>query len=249
MKQSDAIKTLNKISVSQWGLFTSAQAQMSGVSRLSLSRLCEKEFIERLGFGIYKMSSTPSSRLTDIQVAWLSLEPKKFAHERRAQREKDFIVGGHTATYLYEVGDLYPDPYLFLSPRRKQSQRSELSFRMSTLSKDDVRLIDGLPVTSPERTIATLASEGEDLSHIEGVMIGFAKHYTLDESTLGTLLSPHSKKYGFADGRAFSTHLHMQDLQRKVQDFERTIKTNPSLARLVTKNLEPIIQLHEKELK
>jgi len=113
---------------------------------------------------------------------------------------------------------------------------------MSALSKDDVRLIDGLPVTSPERTIATLASEGEDLSHIEGAMLGFAKHYTLDESTLGTLLSPHSKKYGFVDGTSFSAHLYMQVFLNRAQDFKQTFMKNPAFAEIVNKDFRPMIQ-------
>ncbi|WP_277210844.1 hypothetical protein [Isoptericola croceus] len=38
-----------------------------------------------------------------------------------------------------------------------------------TLEPQDVRLIDGMPTTTPERTIADLVRSGHDLSHVAGV--------------------------------------------------------------------------------
>ena len=218
MKQLDDIKELSKIASSQWGMFTAAQAGKIGITRLQLSRLSEKEQIERQAFGVYKMAGSPRGQFDEVRVAWLSVDPKKSVSERQKERENGIVVGGHTAAYLYGAGDLWPAPYYFISPSRKQTQREEILFRKRSLTSKDVVLVEGLPVTTPEYTIATLATEGEDLSHIADVAFAMQRSRTIDKGLLRELLSPYAKKYGFAryNGDAFLQYLFKGVSQVKI---------------------------------
>jgi predicted transcriptional regulator of viral defense system len=209
MSQLEHIAKLTEIASSQWGLFTTAQAKRVGVERVQLSRLADRKMIERHAFGVYRISGAPASRFVDIQVAWLSTDPNKLAEERLAERQNSVVVGGHTAAYLYDAGSLWPTPYLFITPIRRQTQRPEIVFRKRDLAERDIVVIDGIPVTSPEYTIAMLAAEGEDASHIAEVVYAMSKTHTVDKDYLEQLVSPYAKRYGYQnrDGKAFVQYL------------------------------------------
>ena len=227
MKQLDDIKELSKIASAQWGMFTAAQASQIGITRLQLSRLSEKEQIERQAFGVYKMAGSPKGQFDDVRVAWLSVDPKKAVSERQRARENGIVVGGHTAAYLYGAGDLWPVPYYFISPSRKQTQREDILFRKRSLSSEDVALVEGIPTTTPEYTIAALAAEGEDLSHIADVVFAIQKSRSIDKGLLKELLSPYAKKYGYEshDGEAFLQYLFEGVFRAKIQEIKDMTNT------------------------
>lgn len=228
MKQLDDIKKLAEIASSQWGMFTTAQAEKLDVSRLQLSRLVEKEQIERLSFGVYRMAGVPRERLDDIRAAWLSVDPKKSAAERQNEKENGITIGGHTAAYLFDAGDLWPNPFLFISPERRQTQRDEIQFRKRKLAPEDVTLVNGIPVTTPECTIAVLAAEGEDLSHIADVVFAFSKNRSMHKDRLRELLSPYAKKYGFSNrgGEAFVQYLFEGVSQSKAWEISENLASS-----------------------
>ena len=252
MKQLGDIKTLSELSSSQWGMFTTAQAIRSGVTRRQLSELSKKGHIERIDFGAYHLEGAPTERFSDIKAAWISIEPQKYVWERLAEWEKGIVVGGHTAANLYEVGDLWPSPFLFMSQNRKQTRKEEITFRKFALSRNDVTLIEGLPVTSPELTIATLASESTDLSHIETVVSDLYKIRSIDEKKLAVLLSPYSKKYGFGlrNGKAFTYQLLWHAITRRLfitEDSQRQLRffDNEMSRDLIDSHMEQLARISE----
>lgn len=175
MKETTAISRLEEEASSQWGMFTTAQAQQGNVSRQHIAQLLKRGQIERASSGVYRFTSAPSTSSDDIKAAWLSTNPKKFAHERIAHKNYDAVITGSTAAYLYEVGDLYASPYTFGVQMRRQSQRPDIRYIKSSWDDEDITLIEGLPTARPEKTIADLIRSHEDTSLISDVAIDFEK--------------------------------------------------------------------------
>ena len=54
-KSTDTLAALLRLGSTQWGLFTTTQATVAGVSRYWLDRLIEQEVIHRIGRGVYAL--------------------------------------------------------------------------------------------------------------------------------------------------------------------------------------------------
>lgn len=109
------------------------------------------------------VSST--DRFQALHAAWLSLDPGHTVEER-INKSREAIVASHTsAAALHAMGDLLSDVPELNTKRRKQTVRAIRLHRLP-LTPEDVVLIDALPTTTPERTIADLVQSGHDLTHI-----------------------------------------------------------------------------------
>lgn len=197
MKSGNALRVLAEITVHQWGMVTSAQAAIHGITRLTLSRLTEAGHLERLAHGVYKVSGTPSDQFEDLRIAWLSTEPKATGESRLQEREAGVVVAGASAARLHEIGDLWPGRHEFVSPKRRQSQRAEIRYRQRTLEPSDVTLVQGLPTMTIERTIADLVEEIADLSLVGDALRDAASKRNLDFDRLRELLIPLAARNGF----------------------------------------------------
>ena len=74
------------------------------------------------------------------------------------------VVTGATATVVHGIGELQPTPYTFAVASRRQSQRPEIRYRVRPLIAEEWSQVEGLPVTSVERTVRDLLADGADLS-------------------------------------------------------------------------------------
>ena len=77
MKSTEALRVLAELTSYQWGMVTSAQASMRGVTRLDLSRLADSGHTIRLAHGVYMDAGAPGDQYDDLRAAWLSTEPKR----------------------------------------------------------------------------------------------------------------------------------------------------------------------------
>jgi len=206
MKTTQALRALADLTSSQWGLVTTAQAAHVGVGRLELSRLTHTGHLERLGHGIYRAASAPTERRESLKAAWLSINPKLTAAERLRQHPYDAVVSGAAASWLLDMGNLVPEPYEFTTPMRRQTQRSELVYRTKLLPKTSVTIREGLPVTTPEQTIADLVESDMDKSLVADAI---AAAPSLDLQQLVELLAPMAARNGQAtgNGRALLEHI------------------------------------------
>ena len=141
------LRELNQLTAAQWGLVTTAQAGRRGVSRLYLSRLADAGHLVRLGHGIYRAAGVPADRFEPLKAAWLTIDPKLTAEERLRRPVPDAVTSGAAAAYLHGMGDLVPEPYEFTVPERRQTQRSEIRFRMRQLPRASISLRAGLPLS------------------------------------------------------------------------------------------------------
>jgi predicted transcriptional regulator of viral defense system len=131
--------------------FTVADAERFGISRKTLARLAQDldatERIARFDRGIYQV--LPDQRQDHILAAWRKVG-------------EDAIASHQTALALLNLSDVDPMHYEFTVPRARRSRAHGARFRLhTTTSRPKTVTVDGVPVTSPARTIVDCALLGE----------------------------------------------------------------------------------------
>lgn len=209
MKSKDALRTLAEVTAYQWGMVTSAQASMHGITRLDLSRLAADGQLERLAHGVYKDAGAPAGPFDDLKAAWLSTDPQTMGEARIKDLTNGVVVAGESAADLHGIADFRALRHEFVSPARRQSQRSAIRHRQRTLNPRDVTLVEGLPVMTMERTISDLIEEVGDLSLVADALRDASRKRDLDLERLRTLLAPLAHRNGFkkSDGAALLDRL------------------------------------------
>lgn len=200
MKARNALRELAEMSASQWGMVTSAQAATRGVTRLDLSRLTGSGDLIRLAHGVYKDAGAPSGAHLDVRAAWLSSDPARLASDRLDDGHRGVVVSGQTAAWLHDIGDLRSNRTELTSPVRRQTQRADLHYRRRELLEEDVTIRDGLPVTTPERTIVDLVEDRTDLSIVADVLRDASRKSELDLELLANSLAPLAERTGHRKG-------------------------------------------------
>ena len=211
MKKSSHISDLETLAASQWGMFTTAQAQALGVRRNQISRLVDSLRAEPMCYGVYRFTAGAEADMADVKAAWLSVFPEKTAYDRLSTKHHDAIAVGRTAAYALGAGDFLPMPYTFALSRRKQTSREDIRFLLCSVDDSDVVYIDGIPATSFERTVYDLVRLDED-PDLVGKFIQDAvrkKGHVFDREKMSDLLAPLAARNGFSprDGRSFADSL------------------------------------------
>lgn len=237
MKSSDALRLLAELSSSQWGMVTSAQGSMRGVTRLDLSRLAEAGHLVRLAHGVYMDAGAPGDEFDDLRAAWLSTAPDRLAESRLSDRPSGVVIAGASAARLHSIGDLPASRHDFVSPVRRQSQRQEIRYRQRALDPRDVTLVEALPVMTVERTIADLIEDRQDLSLVADALRDASDRRVLDLDRLRELLAPLAERNGFrkGDGSALLNRL-MEIAGIDLKALARRIASTPDLGALVAAN-------------
>jgi len=188
---------------------------------MQLSRMVKDGHLERIGHGIYRDTGAPTGRFDAVKAAWLSINPQLTADQRLTSKPADAVASGATAAYLLGLGDLVPEPYQFTVPQRRQTQRHELVFRVRQLSVESVTRREGLPVTTPEQTIADLLEERMDKSLVADVLKDAGR---IDRDRLARLLTPLAARNSFrsGDGEAFRNALE-QLARRDIDSLVRAV--------------------------
>lgn len=159
---SDAIDHdgLYRLAESQAGYFTARQALASGMDRSTLRHHARPGGrYERVRRGLYRLRHFPSSPHEHIVAAWLSV------------RDGPAVVSHESALELYELSDLIPGAVHITLPRAKRGQRPRPGVRFHTLERppgpSEIRSVEGVPVTSPERTIVDSLEAGTQPEQVE----------------------------------------------------------------------------------
>jgi len=202
---SDAAATASRLAAGQWGLLTTAQAQRHGISRDQLNHLVAVGVLERVEHGVYAAIAAPDGH-RDKRVAWLVLAPGLMAEERLADPTATGVLSHTSAAALHQLGDLRDDIPEVTVSRRKQTRRPMRIHRLP-LAADDVTLVEGLPVTTPERTVADLLRDGHDLDHIAHLTGDGLTRGVIDVAALARQLEPVAHRMGATDGPAAAAKL------------------------------------------
>lgn len=147
------------IAAGQWGMFTTAQAAAVGVSRLEVARLVDAGLVRRVRQGVHVMPGVPSDAFEEVRAEWLATDPARTAGERRSDDDQ-VVVSDESAAAIHGIGDLSAGGVHLTASRRLQTRQAWVSVHQRTLTAKEFQWIDGLPVTTPRRTLEDLAASG-----------------------------------------------------------------------------------------
>ena len=150
MSIDDLVARVAALAQRQHGLVRLDQFEPAEHRRLR--HLAARGIIQRLATGVYRVSGSPSTWMQTVQAAAWALG-------------KDAVISHRSAGRLYRLERFEDDPAVELTVPRGQRQRGFEALPITIHSttwplNGDVRRVDGLPVTSPERTIIDLARAG-----------------------------------------------------------------------------------------
>lgn len=151
---------LYQIAEQQAGYFTASQAEAAGMDRSTLRHHARPGGrYERVRRGLYRLRHFPSSPHEHVVAAWLPL------------RSSGAVVSHESALELHELADVIPSAVHVAIPRAKRGVRPRLGVRIHTLelplAEDEVRTVNGVPVTSPERSIVDALDSGSAPEQIQ----------------------------------------------------------------------------------
>jgi len=137
---------LYSLADAQLGYFSTSQAEELGVDRRYLSHHVRSGNLERVDRGVYRLLNYPSHPFEDVMatVLWVG----------------DGAVASHdTALAIYGLADAMPAVIHITVPRRFRGSRPGVLIHRATLPADDVTVREGIPVTTPLRTILDVAAD------------------------------------------------------------------------------------------
>lgn len=157
---SDVVHRTYQFAEQQAGYFTAIQAQAAGMDRSTLRHHARPGGLyERVRRGLYRLRHFPSSPHEHVVAAWLPL------------RASGAVVSHESALELHGLADVIPSAVHVSIPRAKRGVRPRPGVRIHTLelplAEDEVRAVNGVPVTSPERSIVDALDGGSAPEQIE----------------------------------------------------------------------------------
>jgi predicted transcriptional regulator of viral defense system len=158
------------------GLVTAEQARQSGFTDSVLARLVQRGRLERTSRGVYRIPYFPPGRFSQY------LEAVLWA---RANRGPEAVAISHlTALSMYGIS-ANPDLIHLTVPNsarlRRQQPRGVVVHRNS-LTEDDIRIREGIPVTSISRTVHDLLSSDARLDLIRQAISEARREGFIEES-------------------------------------------------------------------
>lgn len=139
---------LYEIAEAQLGYFTAAEARAAGVRQVRLVQLHQSGDVERVSRGVYRLTRYPASPLGQYMAAIL------WPQVRRPDARG--VLSHDSALALYELSDANPARVHLTLPTAMRIRRTvprHLVLHYAELAPADVRHVEGIPVTTPERTI------------------------------------------------------------------------------------------------
>ncbi|MEP7016446.1 MAG: type IV toxin-antitoxin system AbiEi family antitoxin domain-containing protein [Actinomycetota bacterium] len=203
---TNVVARASHIAAGQWGLLTTAQAAHEGISRLQLARLADAGVLQRVGRGVYATTSSADEHL-GLRAAWLALDPAQTAERRLVNPIAAGVVSHASAAGLHQLGDLLDDQHEFTLAQRKQTARGGIRIHRGDLLEQDVTIVEGLPVTTVERTIADLLRAGHDPEHVAQILGQGVRRGVVDPAVLAAHLDPLARRHHQPDGSGLVEYL------------------------------------------
>lgn len=176
MGRRNNISSIEELAASEDGVFTAAQARLFGIPRYALAYAEKVGKVERVAHGAYRLTASLDDGLDGLRAAYKLTVPEKWTHERMRSFD-GFAVSGVTAAHIHGIGDLHPDPYEIVTPRRFNSRMEGVRFTIKSLSESDIVWKSGVPVTRVEATIVSLVDNGEDTSLVADAFMEAVRKY------------------------------------------------------------------------
>lgn len=129
----------------QHGYFTSAQAKAAGLIQNTLTMMAHRGAIERVSRGVYRIANYPVSPLSQYMEAVLW-----------PQAGIKGVISHQSALAFHGLSDVSPAKvHITVSPdhRVRRDTPAYLVLHSARLEDSDVQVLNGIPVTTPVRSI------------------------------------------------------------------------------------------------
>jgi hypothetical protein len=140
------------IAADQHGYVTTADARDHGIAPINLSRMAQREILERRATGVYRLRLTPVGPRDAYMEA--TLWP---------QRGVRGVLSQETALALYEMSDVNPASIHIAVPVAHRVRRAvPRIYRLhhEDLDPTDVTAFDGIPIVTPAHAVRQAATAG-----------------------------------------------------------------------------------------
>lgn len=155
---------LYRIAEDQSGYFTAAQAKAAGLQQVRLVQLAQRGDIERVTRGVYRFTRFPASQLAHYMAAVLWPQVRR--------RDVLGVVSHQSALSIHGLSDVSPAQIHLTLPTNVRLRREvpkALAIHYADLAPGDVEWVEGVPVTTPARSIRDAHA-----SHLGSALIGQA---------------------------------------------------------------------------
>lgn len=143
MPGSEHEKVLD-IAAEQHGYVTTSQARERGVSGNALRMMADRRTLERVSWGLYRVPTFPPSPHAEYMEA--SLWPAGVRG----------VISHESSLVLYGLSDVSPSAIHITVPQDFRIRRevpAHVVVHHAQLEKNDIRLFEGIPITTPRRSI------------------------------------------------------------------------------------------------
>lgn len=196
MQTIRALELLGEYTAGQWGMVTTQQALHGGVDDVTLHRLKSAGLLESVRRGVYALTSAEVSDARAEQAAWLALRPEVAGWTRSKLDPDGGVVSHESAARLHNLGDLVNNRVDITTPRRRTTRDPGVRLRRGELTDADVVVLNGLPVTTPMRTIYDLLGQHSDASHVATIVRQAVEAGQVRLDELAERIQPHARAYG-----------------------------------------------------
>jgi hypothetical protein len=180
----DAFTRICRLADGQHGLVAIAQLR-DEVTEQVLAQLQEAEIVEPVIDGVLRVRAGASHPHPTLYATWLLADASP-AWERTPTA---LVVSHRTAARLYGAGTVGGDEIEF-SGRSRSALPAGVTVHPRSVHDDQYRVVEGLPVTSPARTLADLAEgQGLDLSDLGRLARSFISQGWTTADQLGAELT------------------------------------------------------------
>jgi len=145
-------RALYEIAERQLGYFTAAQAKAAGVHQVRLVQLHQTGDVERVSRGVYRLARYPVSPLGQYMEAALWPQVRRGTTGPAARG----VISHASALVLHGMSDASPATLHLTLPLRARVRRAvprPLALHYADLLPTEVEEVEGVPVTTPERTV------------------------------------------------------------------------------------------------
>lgn len=184
----------------QQGLITAEQANRLGVNDEALAQLSDARLLSRIGWSVYQVaSSILGPRYSYPYAAWLALAPGTFRWERPSSPSKDAVLSHESACVLHGLGTLSSHFEVFTVPEERETPRG-VRAHVSVLSDDEITKSEGIPVTTPQRTVLDLVTNWTQLDDVREVLADAVRRDLVDLQAIHDDLTPLADEYDLPIG-------------------------------------------------
>ncbi|MEV1243737.1 hypothetical protein ACIBO2_11205 [Nonomuraea sp. NPDC050022] len=204
MMWEEQFATLSAVAARQSGLITEAQAGRLGIDKPALLHFAESGLLVELDWAVYQLAwSAMGPRYAYPLAAWLAIMPESFRWERSQSLHEDAVLSHESACGLHGLGS-EPSPLVtFTVPEEFEGPRAT-KMHVAALKPDEVGVVEGIPVTTPARTIVDLAAGWAEHGELRRVLMDAVQKDLVDLRRIHADLAPLAGRQGFPeDGREF----------------------------------------------